>query len=260
MAIYHFASKVVAHPYKRAAYNARDYLADPEGNRSVQGLDKEQRSSPLTKNRRSKKPQEWNFLFGYTPAVWSAILSGDPKDLPPEGWANSAVKNQGTLKEYRNHLQTLVDKVAEKETTKNRLFRKNAQFFREIVVSLPHELSHGNNHEENIALISDFVNKQFVDQGMIAIVDIHKPDPDGDERNIHAHILLTMRSIDQDGFGPKNRAWNDSDLFKSWRANWATAVADRLQAKRLEVESRRFRVAHLTLGEQHTKQLLSVAM
>jgi hypothetical protein len=36
--------------------------------------------------------------------------------------------------------------------------------------------------------------------------------------------LLSLRSIAGDGFGPKEREWNDEELLKQWRASWAMAV------------------------------------
>ncbi|MBP5606429.1 MAG: MobA/MobL family protein, partial [Ruminiclostridium sp.] len=64
---------------------------------------------------------------------------------------------------------------------------KNSQLARDIEFSLPNELS----REENIALARRFVQQTFVEKGMCADLCIH--DPDRDQPNIHAHILLTMR-------------------------------------------------------------------
>jgi len=100
--------------------------------------------------------------------------------------------------------------------------RKNSQLAREIQLSLPHELTHDQRRE----LVRDFVQEQFVDRGMIADINIHLPDKQGDERNHHAHVMLTMRELTADGFHSKKatptaRSWNDDDLLKTWRAEWA---------------------------------------
>ena len=59
----------------------------------------------------------------------------------------------------------------------------------------------------------------------MADIAIHAPcRRDADARNHHAHILLTMRAIDGDGFGAKVRAWNDTALLEQWRALWAEHV------------------------------------
>jgi hypothetical protein len=68
--------------------------------------------------------------------------------------------------------------------------------------------------------VTDFVREQFMRKGMIADLAIHKPGNDGDQRNHHAHILLTMREIGPDGFGPKVREWNDRNNVEKWREAW----------------------------------------
>lgn len=66
-----------------------------------------------------------------------------------------------------------------------------AQLAREYEVALPRELS----REEQIQLVRDFVKDNFVSEGMCADVAIH----DKGDGNPHAHILLTMRPIDEKG-------------------------------------------------------------
>lgn len=68
---------------------------------------------------------------------------------------------------------------------------KDSRLAREIIVALPIEL----NHEEQIALTSAYISQQFVADGMCADVAIH----DTDGHNPHAHILLTMRPLNEDG-------------------------------------------------------------
>jgi hypothetical protein len=95
--------------------------------------------------------------------------------------------------------------------------RRDAQLAREVQLSLPHELT----QEQREALLLGFVQEQFVNRGMIADVAIHLPDRDGDERNHHAHVMLTMRSLTGDGFGNKVRDWNDAETLLQWREQWA---------------------------------------
>jgi len=95
--------------------------------------------------------------------------------------------------------------------------RKDAQLARELQLSLPHELS----FDQNRDLVLSFVQSRFVDQGMIADIAIHAPDRDGDQRNIHAHVMLTMRALTADGFGKKNRDWNTNAQLEQWRKDWA---------------------------------------
>lgn len=85
--------------------------------------------------------------------------------------------------------------------------RGTAQLAREIQLSLPHELA----HEQRIELVRDFVKKEFVDHGVVADIAIHAPPRGGDDRNHHAHILLTLRDIGPEGFGKKARLWEQQD-------------------------------------------------
>ena len=62
---------------------------------------------------------------------------------------------------------------------------------REFVVALPIELS----REQQIELLQDFIREQFVSDGMCADAAIH----DTDGHNPHAHILLTVRPLDEQG-------------------------------------------------------------
>ena len=68
---------------------------------------------------------------------------------------------------------------------------KDSRLAREFVAALPIELS----HQQQIELLQDFIREQFVDEGMCADVAIH----DTDGHNPHAHILLTVRPLDEHG-------------------------------------------------------------
>lgn len=68
---------------------------------------------------------------------------------------------------------------------------KDSRLAREFVVALPIEL----NREEQIELLQEFIREQFVADGMCADAAIH----DTDGRNPHAHILLTVRPLDEQG-------------------------------------------------------------
>ena len=68
---------------------------------------------------------------------------------------------------------------------------KDSRLAREFVVALPIELS----REEQIELLQEFIREQFVSDGMCADAAIH----DTDGHNPHAHILLTVRPLDEQG-------------------------------------------------------------
>lgn len=68
---------------------------------------------------------------------------------------------------------------------------KDSRLAREFVVALPIELSRA----EQIELLQEFIREQFVSDGMCADAAIH----DTDGHNPHAHILLTVRPLDEQG-------------------------------------------------------------
>ena len=86
--------------------------------------------------------------------------------------------------EWQNR-EKLWNAVEETETA------KDSRLAREFVVALPIEL----NREEQIELLQEFVREQFVADGMCADAAIH----DTDGHNPHAHILLTVRPLDERG-------------------------------------------------------------
>ena len=68
---------------------------------------------------------------------------------------------------------------------------KDSRLAREFVVALPIELS----QEQQIELLQGFIREQFVSDGMCADAAIHNTDG----HNPHAHILLTVRPLDEQG-------------------------------------------------------------
>jgi Ti-type conjugative transfer relaxase TraA len=119
--------------------------------------------------------------------------------------------------------------------------RKDAVLAREVEFALPRELSQA----EGIALAQDFVRRQFVARGMVADLNMHwTREPDG-EVTPHAHVMLSMREIDGDGFGKKQRAWNDVGLLRDWRRGWAELANARLAELGHDV-----RIDHRSLREQ----------
>ena len=68
---------------------------------------------------------------------------------------------------------------------------KDSRLAREFVVALPIEL----NKSEWQKLLTEFIQVQFVADGMCADVAIH----DTDGHNPHAHIMLTVRPLDEHG-------------------------------------------------------------
>jgi hypothetical protein len=134
----------------------------------------------------------------------------------------------------------LWNRVEESET------RKNSQVAREVRVALPDELTHA----QRVTLVRDYAQAQFVDRGMVADIAIHAPGREGDERNHHAHILLTTREVDAEGFTTKNRDWNKVEVLEGWREAWARDSNAALERAGIED-----RVDHRTLVAQRDEAL-----
>ena len=124
----------------------------------------------------------------------------------------------------------------------------NSQLARDIEFALPVELS----MDQNISLAREYVQNHFVNKGMCADICVH----DIGVGNPHAHIMLTMRPIEQDGrWGAKSKKeyildaneekiklpsgeyksrkiytvdWNDKSKAEEWREGWAKIANDYL--------------------------------
>ncbi len=120
----------------------------------------------------------------------------------------------------------------------------NSQLAREVEVSLPRELD----RDQQIQLVRDYVDASFVSAGMCVDFSIH----DRQDGSPHAHIMLTMRPLEQSGeWGAKCRKeyildkagnrirkpdgkyksrradttdWNDRGKAEEWRKLWADHV------------------------------------
>ena len=99
--------------------------------------------------------------------VWQQVFL---PDMAPAEWADREV---------------LWNAVEEAEKT------KDSRLAREFIVALPVELD----RDRWIALLTDFIQTNFVADGMCVDVCIH----DTDGHNPHAHIMLTMRPLTKDG-------------------------------------------------------------
>ena len=126
----------------------------------------------------------------------------------------------------------------------------NSQLARRIVLAFPVEVP----KERYLSMIKEFCQEQFVSKGMIADFAIH----DKGDGNPHAHILLTLRAMDEHGrWLPKARKvydldenserirlpsgnwkchkentvdWNDQKYAEIWRHSWETTTNRYLEA------------------------------
>ena len=97
--------------------------------------------------------------------------------------------------------------------------RCNSVVAREVVVALPSELDEAGRK----ALAMDFA-KDLAERHRCAVdVAIHLPGREGDERNLHAHMMMTTRRLDREGFGEKTRELDvrQSGAVEKMREVWA---------------------------------------
>ncbi|QYK43756.1 MAG: Ti-type conjugative transfer relaxase TraA [Xanthobacteraceae bacterium] len=119
--------------------------------------------------------------------------------------------------------------------------RKDAQLAREVEFAIPREMTQA----QGIELARDFVQSEFVDQGMIADLNVHWDIAEDGMPKPHAHVMLTMREVDEDGFGNKVRDWNRTEMVERWRERWAEHVNERLAE--LDIDAR---IDHRSLEAQ----------
>ena len=149
----------------------------------------------------------------------------------------------------------------------------NAQLAREVEIALPVELS----REEQTRLVREYCSSQFVSKGMIADFNLH----DTGGGNPHAHILLTMRPLDEKGaWLPKSKKeyvldengekirlpsgryktrkvdlvdWNNRENAEVWRRAWAD-----LTNEFLAQNNRPERIDHRSYERQGIDQIPTV--
>ena len=131
--------------------------------------------------------------------------------------------------------------------------RKDARVAREFELALPAELT----PEQRRELATDFARSLVNKYGVAADVAVHEPSRKGDQRNHHAHILITTRQISAQGLGEKTDLEREDkalraqgkpsgrEQIETLRADWAT----RCNAA-LERAGHQERVSHKSLEAQ----------
>lgn len=209
---------------------------------------------------------------GKSAVAAAAYRSGEKLTNEYDGMLHDFTKKGGVV-----HTEILLPKNAPREfadrsTLWNAVEKieksKNAQLAREIEIALPNELS----ETECIALATEFAQRTFVDKGMCADVCIHNPNKE--QPNIHAHIMLTMRPFNEDGswddkqkkeyilddnsekiYDKRKRTykcksvpttdWNNRDKAEKWRAAWSEFLNNALEQRNISE-----RVSHLSFERQ----------
>lgn len=141
--------------------------------------------------------------------------------------------------------------------------RKNSRTAREIVINIPHELD----QKTRGRTVSEFARHLSDKYGVAVDVAIHKPDRHGDNRNHHAHLLLTTRKLERLESGNialtsksqlelSNTQLKDLELpkaqdeLKALRKTWAD-----ITNKYLEREGIEARIDHRSHAERGLEQL-----
>ncbi|MEG1154349.1 MAG: MobQ family relaxase [Acinetobacter sp.] len=125
--------------------------------------------------------------------------------------------------------------------------QNNGQTARYFDVAIPAEL----NNDDKKKLVLEYCQKNFADKGMIADIAFHDLDSD----NPHAHVMLTLKTIGPEGFGKKERSWNDRKMSVLWRESWS-AMANSFLAAAGSSE----RIDHRSLQTQHEEALEKAAV
>jgi hypothetical protein len=137
------------------------------------------------------------------------------------------------------------DRVALWNAAEQAETRKNSTVAREFEIALPEELSPA----ERRLLALDLAREIVERHGCAADVAIHAPGKNGDNRNHHAHILLSTRRLGPGGFTEKTRELDDKksgpEIVTEWRERWAALTNERLQERGIDA-----RVDHRSLEAQ----------
>lgn len=139
-------------------------------------------------------------------ALWNGVYA--PKNAP----------------EWTHDLQTLVNEIERAEK------RKDSQLALPVELSMAHELT----LEQNRWMLQDFIKENFTRKGYATIASIHEPPQGGDPRNIHAHLLVTLRTIDEDGFAKHKKQQQENFMTRServeeLRASWEKHLKHHLE-------------------------------
>ncbi len=135
---------------------------------------------------------------------------------------------------------------------------KDSRLAREFVVALPIEL----NQEQQISLIEKFVQEQFVADGMCADVAIH----DTAGHNPHAHILLTVRPLNEQGQwqyktekeylcvrNGEERGFTAAEFLKAQKEGWEKQYPYKVGRKKVYMASSAAEIQGLVRADKHPK-------
>jgi len=136
------------------------------------------------------------------------------------------------------NLQSLCDQIDKVEK------RRDARTARVIIASLPNELP----LNELVKIVREYVNKNFISQGLCAVAAIHegKNARDPTRNNPHVHVIVSTRTVGPDGFSKtKAREHDKSEYIWIWRKSWADVQNQAYERNGLEIQ-----VSHESLKDR----------
>lgn len=124
--------------------------------------------------------------------------------------------------------QVLWNRVEQAELKKDGSIKQEARLAKEIEIALPHEL----NKQQRQTLVTELCQSLVKGHGVAVDVAIHSPHTAGgsDDRNFHAHILMTTRTATGQGLGGKVRELDRHSTLKKIRQEVADLTNRHLAA------------------------------
>lgn len=217
---------------------------------------------------------------GKSAVASAAYISGEKIKNEWDGVTHDYTKKQGVISKEIFLPDHAPEEYKDRKTLWNsvELFEKNsnAQLARNFIISLPKELS----IEENKKMIEEYIQNNFVKEGMIVDLAIHDEIREGNQ-NIHAHIMTIVRPINEDGtWGQKSKkeyildekgekvlnkngkpktrkveltSWNDRGNVEKWREKFSDLCNEYLAKNKIEK-----RVDHRSFKRQGIKQIPTI--
>ncbi|MDR1700896.1 MAG: MobA/MobL family protein [Lachnoclostridium sp.] len=267
MAIYHLTVKIIGRSSGRSSVASAAYRA---------GVKLKNENDGITHNYSHRNHANRNTIASaaYRSGERLTHTDGRTHDFTVK---KGIVHSEIMLPEHAPH------KLSDRSTLWNEVEKaekqRNAQLAREVEIALPNELD----EEQQIDLVRDYIDENFVSQGMCADFSIHAGHKHTDENedkdepikkdNPHVHIMLTMRPLNEDGtWGAKSKKeyihdrrgnrikgksgewksrkvnttdWNEKETLLKWRENWADICNERLAENGYDEQ-----IDHRTLEEQ----------
>ena len=104
--------------------------------------------------------------------------------------------------------------------------RKDARIAREFELALPAELT----KEQRRVLAMGFARHLVAQYGVAADVALHEPNRKGDQRNHHAHILITTRQLSAQGLGNKTDLEQEDKALRAQKKKTGRQQIETLRA------------------------------